>query len=665
MDEVRIKKYTDLISSFEKKSELELNSKKCNTEDKTNLLEMIEYFSNTLVKYFYNEKEMDDILISNSDLDYEQLWYFIECLIKEKKLENLSTFFNNFEKKIDKEIEETREKNGKKKIKKKKKKVKFLDQQMDQGKNAKRRKITKSESPGESETEEDDDETKDEDKFFNYEEMQKFADIEDNKFVDNSDEGESDNLSDDLDLNQFELEPNQGGDIRYSDFYKGEEEEDEEEEDEEGEEEEDDEEYDEEEDDEDEEEDEDDEEEDEDEDDEEEDEEGSADMDMEMHAMAQNKSAKSKKMREEADKRLERDLEEMNEYTSKYFDAETSEFEKEKMEKEEIEKELVAKKHWSLIGEVTAQDRPKNSILSLNVDIPKVNTHKNDTFLNKTVGKDFESDEDNGELNNTDRNFIDKKNMLNEEIELVVKQRIKNFLFDDVEKKKIEDLEIFDNENNNNNEVNFNNLDFTKSKLSLVDEYTKKYENEINNNMNGSSKNKEINLQKIELMNLFKKIMHSLDSLSNSYFIPKPVLLNGPNEKIATLHIEENTPIILSEKNKKAPEENYAPGHVKTSNEMSKQERKSLRKLKKMKRKKKILSQFKQSQGSSTGGIAELQKRNNYLMDKNKKSKEEKTNIAKYGVSSKDQLLQKKIKNKYDYNQGINNAMAYDAEKRK
>lgn len=84
-----------------------------------------------------------------------------------------------------------------------------------------------------------------------------------------------------------------------------------------------------------------------------------------------------------------------------------------------------------------------------------------------------------------------------------------------------------------------------------------------------------------------------------------------------------------------------------------------------MKRKKKILSQFKQTQGSSTGGIAELQKRNNYLMDKNKKSKEEKINRAKYGVSSKDQLLQKKVKNKYDYNQGINNAMAYDAEKKK
>ncbi|KEG01257.1 U3 small nucleolar ribonucleoprotein protein MPP10, putative [Plasmodium vinckei vinckei] len=658
MDQVRIKKYTDLISSFEKKSEVELNSKKCNTEDKTNLLEMIEYFSNTLVKYFYNEKEMDDILISNSDLDYEQLWYFIECLIKEKKLENLSIFFNNFEKKIDKEIQETREKNGKKKIKKKK--VKFLDQQIDQGKNAKRRKIIKSESPRESETEEDEDGTKDEDKFFNYEEMQKFADIEDNKFAENSDEGESDDLSDDLDLNQFELDPNKGGDIRYSDFYKGEDDEDEEEEEEDEEDDED------EDEDEDEEEyDEDDEDGDEEEEEEEEDEEGSADMDLEMHAMAENKSAKSKKMREEADKKLERDLEEMNEYTNKYFDTETNEFDKEKMEKEEIEKELVAKKHWSLTGEVTAQDRPKNSILSLNVDIPKVNTHKNDTFLNKTVGNDFESDEDNGELNNRDRNFIDKKNILNEEIELVVKQRIKNFLFDDVEKKKIEDLEILDNENNNNNEVNFDNLNFTKSKLSLVDEYTKKYENEINNNMNGSSKNKEINLQKIELMNLFKKIMHSLDSLSNSYFIPKPVLLNGPNEKIATLHIEENTPIILSEKNKKAPEENYAPGHVKTSNEMSKQERKSLRKLKKMKRKKKILSQFKQAQGGSTGGIAELQKRNNYLMDKNKKSKEEKINKAKYGVSSKDQLLQKKVKNKYDYNQGINNAMAYDAEKKK
>ncbi|WBY55639.1 U3 small nucleolar ribonucleoprotein MPP10 [Plasmodium yoelii yoelii] len=648
MDEVRIKKYTNLISSFEKKSQVDLNSKKGNTEDKNNLLEMIEYFSNILIKYFYNEKEMDEILISNSDLDYEQLWYFIECLIKEKKLENLSAFFNNFEKNIDKEIEE---------------KITFLDHQIDQDKNTKRRKVTKSKLSKETESEQDNEGTIEKDKFFNYEEMQKFADMQDNQIIENSDDEESENFSDDLNLNQFELDHNQAGAIKYSDFYKGEddEEEDEEDEGEEDEEEEDEEDEEEEDDVEDEEEDE---EEEDDVEDEEEEEEGGEDM--EMHAKAQNKSEKSKKLREEADKKLERDLAEMNEYTSKYFDTETNEFEKEKIEKEEIEKELIAKKHWSMIGEVTGKDRPKNSILALNVDIPKINTHKNDTFLNKTVGKNFESDEDNDELNNKDRNLIDKKNILNEEIELVVKQRIKNFLFDDVEKKKIEDLEILDNENNNNdNEVNFNNLNFSKSKLSLVDEYTKKYENEINNNMNGSSKNKEMNLQKIELMNLFKKIMHSLDSLSNSYFIPKPVLLNGPNDKIATLHIEENTPIILSEKNKKAPEENYAPGHVKMSNEMSKQERKSLRKLKKMKRKKKILSQFKQTQGSSTGGIAELQKRNNYLMDKNKKSKEEKINRAKYGVSSKDQLLQKKVKNKYDYNQGINNAMAYDAEKKK
>lgn len=247
-------------------------------------------------------------------------------------------------------------------------------------------------------------------------------------------------------------------------------------------------------------------------------------------------------------------------------------------------------------------------------------------------------------------------NTLNNEIEIVVKQRIQNMLFDDVEKKTIEDIEL--EEFNKNDEINFDNLNFSKSKISLVDEYTQKYQDEI---MNSQSKNKENNLQKMEIMNLFKKIMHACDSLSNDYFIPKPILLNNKNNKMATLNIEDSVPMILSDKNKKTAEEIFNPQHMKQQNELTKDEKKAIRKSKKMKKKKKILNQFKQT-GSS---INQLVKRNTEIINKNKKNKDQKINYKKYGVLSKDHILNTKTGNRYNFGSEISKALKMDQNKNK
>ncbi|GAW79971.1 U3 small nucleolar ribonucleoprotein protein MPP10 [Plasmodium gonderi] len=768
MELEKVKKYTDLINDFSKHCDEFLNvenkvrkeeeKEKISAKEKKEIIEIIEYFANILTKYFYNEYEIEeDISIVNSGFDSEQLWYFIECLIKENKLQNLNLFFNNYENRLEIEkkthlMDTSFHQDVGSCIEKKSCKRSLTDRVKEKNmKNAiskKRRKIniTKSNGTYRSKSDvdriqnKDLDQTNEEDRFFNYDEMHQFLDQEDNKILHEQsgenveknaqDEGSS-GTDDEVDLNQFEGDYEEAGAWKYGDFYgedKLEEDELEEDELEEDELEEDELEEDKleedklEEDELEEEELEEDElgedelEEEELEEDElgedelEEDELGEDELgedelgedelgedELGEDELGEDELGEDELGEDELGERagtmhkrkeyeIERELSEINQFDSMdNIGVESSEESSDAKElqievgkdKRQIEKELIAKKHWSLTGEVFGYNRPKNSLLKLNVDIPKVNLGHNDTYISKTVGEFSEKNSDEllggGEVEdgadgadevNKSKDTMSKRrkkgenNLLNEEIELVVKQRIQNMLFDDVEKKGIEDLEGFVNSNKdqdgNMNEVNFDHLNFTKSKLSLTDEYTKKYEEEIKNSQ---SKNKELNLQKLELMNLFKKIMHSCDSLCNDFFTPKPVLLNvhNKNDQIANLHIEETVPIILSDKNKKAPEELYRPGHIKQMDEMHEKEKKSLRKSKKIKRKKKLLNQFRKS----GKGIIELQNRNQYLLSKNQKIKGEKTNLSKYGVSSKNKLLSKPG-SKYNFAHHISKAQVLD-----
>ncbi|VWU49778.1 U3 small nucleolar ribonucleoprotein protein MPP10, putative [Hepatocystis sp. ex Piliocolobus tephrosceles] len=742
MEEIRLKKYSELIKSFYDKNEDSPNSGKYTEEEKNGLLEMVEYFSNILIKYFYNA-ELEDVCISNSGFDCEQLWYFIECIIKEKNVEELLTFFTKYEKKIDTEnkkniymqnniddvnlqstdlvsVESYSDNYNNSDISMNKKdiaidnfgkKVKKHIEKKSKSKKKSKQKSKISKITTDNVDSKDINEKKNkninvvtnenEDIFFNYEEMDKFLITEENKIKneDNSsrddgsrDDGSRDDDSrddedsndDEQDLNNFNCDYDDVKQMKYDGFYKreGVESEDVSGEDDDGEDvsgeddsgEDDDGEDVSGEDDSGEDDDgedvsgEDDSGEDDDGEDDsgEDDDDNDYDSDNDNGEMSLNpkRNIKSSAKNKKYDEKIEGELYDMNRFS---LDNITEEQEGYKTHdqtyddqnlKEQIEKELIEKKHWSLTGEVSANQRPHNSILSLNVDIPKINTYNNnDTYLNKTIGNDNGEYDTDGSNNNNGEQKKKKKisNLLNDEIEHVVKQRIKNLLFDDVEKKRIEDLEIYEKKND---EVNFDNLNFSKSKLSLADEYAKQYVEEIKNNSN--TKNKELNLQKIELINMFQKVMYCCDSLSNNYFIPKPVLLNVNNDKIASLQIEENVPIIVSDKNKKTPEELMKPVNIKDKNEMTKKEKKTLRKLKKEKRKKHLLGKYKET----PDGIKELHKRCNYISDKNKKEKENKQNIMKFGVKSKESLFNVKTKNRYDFAKDITQVLENEKKRK-
>ncbi|CAA9987165.1 U3 small nucleolar ribonucleoprotein protein MPP10, putative [Plasmodium knowlesi strain H] len=736
MELVKVKRYAELIDEFARQADEPLEVESKSSEDKAtsekkkkDVIEIIEYFSNMLVKYFYSEDQDNEISILNSGFDYEQLWLFIECLIKEKKLENLLSFFEKYEREVvDSELgsatqgedssneeEDSTGETGQRKRTLNRVKMKV------RGASSKKRKVKFSEEGCElndatslsvenREVDQKGGDASGEDKFFDEDEMHQFLDEEEKKMLRgqsgrSSDEGDSDGneVGDDVDLNEFDCDYEEGRKLKYDDFYRGGSDNDDDEDDYDDEEEEDDDEDDV---DEEEEEDEYNDEDDEDEDDLDDEDDGNDDNDDDEVDVEDDEETGSseggeprerrgpeQRSRKEKDEEIERELQEINQFDSLHRGedddstngdgangdgATEDEEDNSKMDKEKIEKELIEKKHWSLTGEVFAHDRPKNSLLNLNVDIPKLSSGGNDAYVSKTVGEedDEQSDEnaeeggifnegafgtDGTETHKGGKKLLSKskrRNLLNDEIEMVVKQRIQNMLFDDVEKKRIEDLDLLMNESKERDgkedEVNFDHLNFNKSKLSLADEYTKKYEEEIKNN---PSEKKEINLQKLELMNLYKKIIHFCDSLCNDYYLPKPTLLNpsNKNEKFSNLHIEETIPIILSEKDRSAPEQLFQPGHIKQLEEMHQKEKKSIRKSNKVKRKKKLLHLF----GQSGKGINELKKRNEYLSGKNKKIKGEKESAAKYGVGSKDQLSGKG-RSRYDFAGAISQAQARD-----
>ncbi|EUD66213.1 hypothetical protein C922_03408 [Plasmodium inui San Antonio 1] len=714
MELLKVKRYAELIDEFARQGD-ELLQVENNTPPqkegsnekgkKKDVIEIIEYFSNMLVKYFYTDYQYDNISIVDSGFDSEQLWLFIECLIKEKKLESLLSFFEKYEKGLDSQIESERgtkaedysneeEDDTIGERAQKRCAVNRVKMNTRGGPSSKRRKVSFSQGgtqvsnatavsvdSGEAIKSGD---APGADEFFDEDEMHQFLDEEEKKMLrgESGDDSEGASGSDsggngysdsggngnsdsggEVDLNEFQCDYEEGRKLKYGDFYKGGEEEEEDDEDAEDEEEEDEDDY---------------------EDDDEEDEGEHLDPDDEG---PRGRRGPDRRSRKERDEEIERELRRINEFDTQYQgerdeaggedaareeEDDNPQMDTPQMDKDRMEKELIQKKHWSLTGEVSAHDRPKNSLLSLNVDIPKLNCGGNDAYVSKAVGEEEEEDDDqrsdeniekgatfHGGAPGADGSKTKRRNLLNDEIEMVVKQRIQNMLFDDVERKRIEDLDLLLNESKervpNHDEVNFDHLSFTQSKLSLADEYTKKYEEEIKASQ---SEKREINLQKLELMNLYKKIIHCCDSLCNDFYVPKPALLNPSNgsEQFASLHIEETVPIILSEKDRNAPEQLFQPGHIKQMEEMHQKEKKSMRKSNKVKRKKKLLHLF----GQSGKGISELKKRNEYLSGKNRKVKGEKESAARYGVGSKDQL-RGKGRNRYDFAGAISQAQARDA----
>ncbi|KAM3927600.1 U3 small nucleolar ribonucleoprotein MPP10 [Leptodactylus fuscus] len=219
---------------------------------------------------------------------------------------------------------------------------------------------------------------------------------------------------------------------------------------------------------------------------------------------------------------------------------------------EALQKQMLSEKSWQLGGEVTAQKRPENSLLSESL-----------VFDHATRMAPVITEE------------------ITLQLEDIIKQRIKDQVWDDVVRK----------EKPKEDTVEYKKrltLDHDKSKLSLAEIYEQEY---LKLNQKKTEEEEE-NPKHAEIQKLMDSLFLKLDALSNFHFTPKPVV---PEIKVVSnlpaINMEEVAPVGVSEAALLAPEEikeKNKAGDIKTNAEKTTTDKKRERRKKKAIKKIKI-----------------------------------------------------------------------------
>ena len=180
-----------------------------------------------------------------------------------------------------------------------------------------------------------------------------------------------------------------------------------------------------------------------------------------------------------------------------------------KAEIEALEQELLQTKSWDMLGETSSRKRPENSLLEKDLDYQR--TIKVAPTITEDVTKTIED---------------------------MIKQRIRDELWDDVER-KMEDKALKPNRE-------LEEVSTEKSKLGLGDVYAKDYEE----NVLGNASAKDIEKQELhdEINGIWDELSSKLDAMSNYHFTPKPVVDDIQiKSSVASIQMEEVLPMGVSE----------------------------------------------------------------------------------------------------------------------
>ncbi|XXG84008.1 hypothetical protein AAC387_Pa10g1627 [Persea americana] len=246
------------------------------------------------------------------------------------------------------------------------------------------------------------------------------------------------------------------------------------------------------------------------------------------------KKQSSKKRRESFDDLEEEEDEDLDNQNKGDLSTHEKELLKARSKIEQMEKENIGPKSWTMLGEVTASKRPKNSALEVDLD--------------------FEHN-------------VRPAPVITEEVttslEVLIKKRILEGHFDDVQKAPNFPTKA---------PKALKELDENKSQKGLAELYEEEFAQKTGLSSAPLSFSDE---QKKEATLLFKKLCLKLDALSHFHFTPKPVIEDmSINVNVPALAMEEVAPMAVSDAAMLAPEEVFAgKGDIKEAAELTKEER--------------------------------------------------------------------------------------------
>ncbi|KAI9208522.1 U3 small nucleolar ribonucleoprotein complex, subunit Mpp10 [Polychytrium aggregatum] len=211
----------------------------------------------------------------------------------------------------------------------------------------------------------------------------------------------------------------------------------------------------------------------------------------------------------------------------------------------EVEAEALAEKSWTMRGEAGSKTRPMNSLLEEELDVELAAKPVPAITEEKTKS-----------------------------LEDLIKQRIKDNLFDDVEKKIPTKPREFDP----NRRIELNDQ---KSSRSLAEEYEDDYMRQKQAAASGgatvTAKDEALQKQHEEIDELFSSLCHNLDILSNWHFTPKRATVDLevlPSVSVPAIQMEEVTPAAVSDAALLTAKEVYAGQVGKSEEEKTSEDRK-------------------------------------------------------------------------------------------
>lgn len=183
---------------------------------------------------------------------------------------------------------------------------------------------------------------------------------------------------------------------------------------------------------------------------------------------------------------------------------------------QELEKAALGEKPWQLAGEVNAQTRPENSMLEENVEFDQ-NSRMAPAVTEETTLQ----------------------------LEDIIKQRIKDQVWDDVVRKEKPKEDVFEYKKRMT-------LDHEKSKLSLAEVYEQEYLKKTQK----KTEEEEENPAHEEIQKMMDTLFLKLDALSNFHFTPRrPVPEVKVVSNMPSIAMEEVAPVNASDATLLAPEE--------------------------------------------------------------------------------------------------------------